>query len=221
VEAEVPLSGVEWTTVVSAVIHRGWARLEGALPAAVAAALEASAPELWQSVPETEGGAGVRQAGLSSNSDVSVAAEIVRSLAATIETGMSQAADGAMPLPAFNHAQWSRTDGGRKFITPHRDPRTAAGIIAIATLRGRALFRVWEIPGGLDPLATDQEPAAEWLTGDGDLVLLRGGGWPTVGSVCPLHEAGPALDRERVTLTLRHNTGGYGSDYFSAGLPLR
>jgi len=45
-------------------------------------------------------------------------------------------------------------------------------------------------------------------------VLLRGGGWPTPTSRCPIHEAQSPAAGERVTLTLRHNKGGYGADYF-------
>jgi hypothetical protein len=175
-------------------------------------------------VPEDEGGGVVRQAGLSSNIEMADAAEVVRSVAAVIEAGISQAASEAGPLPSFNHAQWSRTDGGRKFITPHRDPPTAAGVIVVATLRGQAEFRVWEIAGGLERLADERladapAPAAKWVTGAGDLVLLRGGNWPAAGSRCPIHEAGPAITGERVTLTLRHNVGGFGADYFPSEPP--
>jgi hypothetical protein len=108
------------------------------------------------------------------------------------------------PLPMFNHAQWSRADAGHKYITRHRDPPTAGGVIAVVTIRGRALFRVWEGAG-----------AHEWETGDGDVVLLRGSGWPTADAICPVHEAESPLAGDRVTLTLRHNTGGFGADYFS------
>lgn len=60
----------------------------------------------------------------------------------------------------------------------------------------------------------DHEGRHEWVTGDGDIVLLRGAGWPTADARCLLHEA-TALDDERWTLTYRHNSGGPDGDYFA------
>jgi hypothetical protein len=98
---------------------------------------------------------------------------------------------------------WGKTLDGRSFISRHRDPPTAGGVIATVTLRGRAKFRVF-----------DEDEAIEWETEDGDVVIIRGTGWPTESSVCPLHEA-ESIDTERFTLTFRHNTRGPGADYFN------
>lgn len=91
----------------------------------------------------------------------------------------------------------------------------AGGVIAVLTLRGRAPFRVWETDGSSVDAAGQPELAEEWETNDGDLVLLRGDGWPTPTSRCPIHEAQSPPRGDRSTLTLRHNKGGYGADYFS------
>src|ERR1700722_3573533 len=52
------------------------------------------------------------------------------------------------PLPEIEgrEVQWARSNEGVGFITAHRDPPAAGGIIAIVTLAGRALFRtVYEV----------------------------------------------------------------------------
>jgi hypothetical protein len=84
----------------------------------------------------------------------------------------------------------------------------------VLTIRGRAPFRVWDGEGKLAEAQRHPERATEWDTEAGDLVLLCGRGWPTPTSRCPIHEARSPAAGERVTLTLRHNTGGYGADYF-------
>jgi hypothetical protein len=210
------LADVDWVAVVDALVARGWARLERAAEPAFAAQIEAAAPGPWTSLPPTEGGAGVRQAGRSCHSEVSDGTGPVASLAAAIKDGVdSVTGAGLPPLPAFNHADWCRADDGQKFITAHRDPIKAGGVIAVLTIRGRAPFRVWDFDGTTADAAGQPELAECWETADGDLVLMRGGGWPTATSQCPIHEAQSPVGGERVTLTLRHNIGGYGADYFS------
>jgi hypothetical protein len=192
----------DWQSVVRELSRAGWVRIEAAVPPSGAVALEEAAPGPWAPVPENEGDAGVRQAGLACHADVDTAPDVVRRLAEAVRIGIDHVCQGVRPpVPRFNHAQWSRTDQGRSFITRHRDPGTAGGVIAIVTIRGTAVFRVWD------------DDVHEWETADGDLVLLCGGGWPSAGSRCPVHEAGPAMN-DRVTLTLRHNKGGFGADYF-------
>ena len=77
-------------------------------------------------------------------------------------------------------------------------------VIAIVTLRGHAVFRVWQ-----------GSEATEWETTDGDLVLLRGHGWPEGDSLCPVHEVESPRRGERMTMTLRHNTRAPGGGYFA------
>jgi hypothetical protein len=59
-----------------------------------------------------------------------------------------------------------------QFITPHRDPDTAGGVIAVLTIHGAAVFRVWDLEGSVAQAQAQPELAAEWETEDGDLVLL-------------------------------------------------
>jgi hypothetical protein len=215
VAAELHLAGVDWIAATELLVARGWVRLERAVDPGACAALHEAAPGPWTSLPASEGDAGVRQGGLACHSDVDGAADAVRSLAGAIRRGI----DGAQvpdvpPLPDFNHAQWCRGDRGEQFITPHRDPDTAGGVVAILTIHGRAPFRVWDGERGLADADGDPKGAEEWETENGDLVLLGGGGWPTATSRCPVHEARSPLVGDRTTLTLRHNRGGYGSDYF-------
>jgi hypothetical protein len=207
------LESVDWRAVLVGLRGPGWARLPAALAPGICGRLIEAAPGGWASLPETEGG-GVRQGGLSCHAEISPGSPTVgvfaESICAAINTVRSAE---ALAVPLFNHAQWTRSNGGIGFITAHRDPPIAAGIIAIATLRGRAVFRVWDDnpnSPGAHPLAPRQ-----WDTGDGDLVLLRGGGWPVEDARCPRHEAESPVCGERITLTLRHNKRGYGSAYFS------
>jgi hypothetical protein len=88
----------------------------------------------------------------------------------------------------------------------HGTPRPAqcGGVIATVTLYGQARFRGWS---GAD--------AIEWETADGDLVILRGNGWPTEASTCLVHEAERPAVGDRMIVTYRHNKGGPGADYFA------
>jgi hypothetical protein len=214
----VELGDVAWEAVVPQLVSRGWVLLKDVAETHFLQASEHSAPGPWTSVPSTEGSAGVRQAGLACHSAVNDAAEPVGALAAAICRGIDSAGvPDLAPLPAFNHANWCRAKGGQNFITPHRDPVTAGGVIAVLTIRGRAMFRVWDFDGSLADAQRHSELATEWETDDGDLVLMQGGGWPFPTSRCPIHEALSPRDGDRVTLTLRHNKGGYGADYFAPG----
>lgn len=211
------LADTDWADVAAELRGRGWSRLTAALDPATCTALEDAATGPWSSLPEVEG-AGVRQAGRTAHAPVASSAPAVRRLAAAIRTGFD-ATGSTPPLPEFNHVQWGRPDRGRMFITAHRDPVTAGGIVAIATLRGRAAFRAWEHDGPRSAVEQRPEVATEWETGPGDLVLLRGGDWPFDGARCPLHEADDPRAGERVTLQLRHNVGGYGAPYFGGPAP--
>jgi hypothetical protein len=213
-DGAVDLSGIAWSEVADQLVSCGWARLTEAAPSHTLESLEQAAPGPWSSLPEIE--YGVRQAGLTCHSAVEEADDIVGSLADAIRVGLDSARiPGAAPLPAFNHAEWCRAERGQKFISPHRDPHTAGGVIAVLTIRGTAVFRVWDYDGSLAGAPRLPELATAWRATTGDLVLMTGGGWPVASSRCPIHEAESPLEGERVTLTLRHNTGGYGADYFS------
>lgn len=53
-----------------------------------------------------------------------------------------------------------------------------------------------------------------WQASRGDLVILRGFGWPTAEARCVVHGVEPPPAGERVIMTFRHNRGGAGADYF-------
>jgi hypothetical protein len=206
---------VNWDKVVRDLSDLGWCRLQEVVSSPLASALEDAAPGPWRPAPPIEGPARVRQAGEACHSDVDGAAAPVRELAAAICAGVDAAGEpGTSALPPFNHAEWSRPHRGQMLITAHRDPPVAGGVIVVVTLRGQATFRVWDLDGDLLAAQAHPELAREWETLDGDIVLLRGGGWPFPAARCPIHEAQAPVTGERVTLTLRHNKGGFGADYF-------
>lgn len=205
-----------WADVARRLIDPGWARLESVLDPGACEELERVAPSPWFPLPETEGPAGVRQAGLVCSTSVSTAGAPVAALADAIRRGLDHAMPETVePLPGFNHVSWCRADRDQHFITPHRDPDTAGGVVAIATLRGRASFRVWDLDCSLDHAERHPGLATRWVTDDGDLVLLRVGGWPHRATRCPIHQVDTPVSGARVTLTLRHNKGGFGADYFT------
>jgi hypothetical protein len=192
------LGGVDWAGATCDIARRGWVRLVEAVDPATCALLREAAPPDWESEPERIGT--VRQRGLRAGGYFATAAPVVRELGETLISGLG---GDALAPPDFNLVTWNRTDGGEGYITQHRDPPTAGGVIAVVNLQGRARFHVW-----------DDDGEHGWQTRDGDIVLLRGTGWPEAASTCPLHEA-RALDPDRWTMTLRHNTRGPDVDYFA------
>jgi hypothetical protein len=202
---EHPRSGIElvyWPTAVSSLIDHGYTRLEGLVDASACTLLAASAPASWEQLPEVEGE--VHQAGLRAWVAFDAAAPVVQEFGRTICDSLTAVHSDVPAVPCFNEVQWGRSYGGVGFITAHRDPPAAGGVIAIVTLRGRAVFRVWH-----------GSQAAEWETTDGDLVLLRGQGWPQPDAICPVHEVESSRGQDRMTMTLRHNTRGPGGGYFA------
>jgi hypothetical protein len=198
------LAGVEWPDVVLTLAKRGWARLAGVVAPELCQALTGAAPEWSEPQHEEEFGVSSGRGG-ASHSSVDDAALAVREFAAAVVAAVNNAVPDLPPVPEFNHVQWVRDDRGVMFITPHRDPPTAGGILAVLTASGAGTFRVW-----------DDNGEHEWLTSDGDLVLLRGAGWPSPHSECPVHQTESPRQGGRTAITFRHNIGGYGSDYFAA-----
>lgn len=192
---------IAWADAGAALHEVGWLRLEGAVDSRTRAAFVEAAPATWMPLPEVEGG--VRQGGLSCGVFLENAPSAVQEFGHQISESLDAARRDWPPVPGFNEVQWGRSHEGIGFITAHRDPPTAGGIIAIVTLSGRALFRVWQ-----------GSEATEWKTQDGDLVLLRGRGWPTENALCPVHEVESPRLGDRMTMTLRHNVGGPGANYF-------
>jgi hypothetical protein len=198
---------VDWPKVAASLIDPGWHRLAGAISAESALALVGAAPEPWLPLPEEEGTAGVRQSGSSSFVPLPGADVTVQRLATDLTASLNEALPSRVAsVPAFNEVQWTHYPADVGHITSHRDPWGCGGVIAIATLAGHADFH---IGGRGKPIV------AEWETAPGDVVVLRGNGWPTGDARCPMHGAGRPRGHERIIMTFRHNLGGAGTAYFS------
>jgi hypothetical protein len=195
------LGEVDWPAAARDVVEHGWARLASVLSPDTCDRLRDAAPDSWVEEPEQIGE--VSQRGLTSGAVADACSREVQGLGEEIVESLNRVLDpGTSPIPTFNTVTWGRTLDGRSFISRHRDPRTAGGVIATVTLSGTATFRIW-----------GDDEAAEWNTADGDVVIVRGTGWPTQASICPLHEA-ESVSTERFTLTFRHNLRGAGESYF-------
>ena len=190
----------DWAAVGASLCNSGWHRLPAAISGELCDELSA-APSDWRPLPPEEGGHGVRQRGFGSYRVLDEADMIVRDVASEIAASITAASAALPSVPPFNEVTWTRYPAGEGFITKHRDPQGVGGVIAIATLVGRATFRVWS------------DEVVEWETEPGDTVLLRAYGWPNEGELCPIHEVESPVG-ERLIMTLRHNRGGAGAAYF-------
>lgn len=192
------LQVADWTSACESLVERGWVRLGGAIDASLAGAMLAAAPGSWHELPREEGR--VRQAGISCYSAFDDADGAVQDFGEELVARI-------VPLaPAFNEVTWVTYPGGEGHITAHRDPVGVGGVIAVATRAGAATFRV------VAPSGATECPAAA-----GDVILIRGYGWPTPDGRCPTHEVDPPPEGERVIMTLRHNRNGAGSGYEYGG----
>lgn len=213
------LTGVDWSEVVSALAGRGWIRLVSAVDGRLRTELGEAVLGAPSPLPKTgSDDQGVRFGGLSSHESVAASAPVVQAFALSLADGINSAIGAETPpIPHFNHAEWATTTpDGIGFITPHRDPPTALGVVAITTLEGAARFCVWDDDAtDLAPARHREEMAHQWDTGDGDVVILRCEAWPSAEARSPVHEARSPYAGRRRTLTLRHNGNGYGSDYFA------
>ena len=190
---------VDWTAAVDALVDRGCMRCEQAVPPGLVEALREARPGAWVPRPAYEGG--VRLYGDSCCPALRECPEVVVGVATELTSQLSAVARsrGLPEVPLLNEVCWGREPDGEGGIVPHRDPPGAGGVIAVFTLRGRAMFQLGE---------------EEWPVTAGDLVLLRGRGWPTPDSWCPTHGAGPPIGGVRENLQMRCNVGGAGADYF-------
>lgn len=195
------LDDIDWTNAASSLTGTGWVRLAAVIDGPTCARLAGAAPTSWR--PEPEVIRDVRQSALTSGVSFDRADATVRDLGIAICRSVTKALPpGTRPIPRFNNVTWGRSHNGIGYITAHRDPPTAGGVIAIVTLSGQCPFRVWNGPS-----------PTEWVTRDGDLVILRGNGWPTEDAVCPLHDAESPFQGDRMTMTLRHNKRGPDAGY--------
>jgi hypothetical protein len=208
------LSVMDWACVGEALVDRGSVYLRDAVDADLVQLLIDAAQPPWHALPTAEGP--VRQHGFASYQVLAEAEPAVRQFGADIVGELTTVAS-PLPLavPSFNEVSWKRYPAQTGHITAHRDPAPFDGIIAIATLSGTAAFRVW----GGSVLGTPAEVVARgvtptrWSMAAGDLVLLRGNGWPVPNARCPMHEADAPPNGERMIVTFRHNTRGAGTGY--------
>src|SRR5438270_342221 len=193
---------IAWEDVVSELEHRGWASLQGAVSSELVAHLADEDGRQWRLLGD-EGV--VHQHAFGSYTPLSEARLTVRRLGTELVSGISAiAARRGLPAPpVFNEVTWTRYPERTGQITRHSDPPEYHGVIAIFTLRGSALFRVFDAEG---------EPT-EWSTIPGDLAVLCGARWPFEHARCPLHEVEPPPTGERMIMTFRSNARGAGAGY--------
>jgi hypothetical protein len=183
---------------MGAVAGQGWSHIPGLLTVEVAAALceERPTPMCFEQAPEDSP---VQFLSSTSGALLTEDKPRLRALASALAQTLHEAALAqALPaVPAFTEGTWCLYPAGAGFISAHRDPVNAVGVVATLTLRGSAVFRVHDDTG-----------EREIVVDGGDLVLLRGGSWPSQGAPRPVHSADPPGRGERMILTLRCNADG-------------
>jgi len=191
-----------WNEAFAELVENRWVHCPDVISNASALVL-ANEPDLdWEElVPE-----GVAfQNGTGALKQLTDTSEEVRSFVEVLHQLLDQAAQETVRtrLPQFNEANWSHYPAGVGRISAHRDPDDFTGLIAIFTLVGSALFRVFERGGH----------RSEIRVSAGDLVLITAHQWPHAASTCPVHEVDPPGDGDRMILTLRSNRNGPGGGY--------
>jgi 2OG-Fe(II) oxygenase superfamily len=97
-----------------------------------------------------------------------------------------------------NEVAVQRYQPGSIGITPHRDQRRYAQLVALVTIAGSAPFTLCR--------NRDGAPIRTWRTGEGSLVLLRGPGRPGDPDGRPMHLVGGPLDTQRTSIGIRMDT---------------
>jgi hypothetical protein len=96
-----------------------------------------------------------------------------------------------------NEVSYQRYTASGNGLAPHQDQRYYGTCIAIVTLRGSATFAVHGSRDRADVLA-------EWTTGPGEVILLRG--WsPGPDDPRPYHRIDPPVSGERLMFQARAN----------------
>ena len=142
---------------------RGWVRLAGHLDPGECAALAKPETLSWSRMAPKVGA--ITQHGWFAQVLFHQAPAPVQRLGALVLTAVSAALD--QKLPDWNEVTWQRYEAGRGHIDPHRDQARYKGLILIVTLSGQAEFTILESRD--PPVVVDR-----WMTGGGDMVLLRG-----------------------------------------------
>lgn len=186
---------------LSAVAERGWARVVDVLDPGQAEELITEVdPDTMTPVPELVGQVRQRATEL----DVPVgdpAYPQTTALAGALRRAVAREADGIAGVEDYapNEASYMRYVGSDAGITPHRDRSRHRILVAVFTLRGAARFAIVADRAGTRTLA-------EWVTGPGDLCLLRAPGLGGCADGRPLHAVGGPAGDDRVSLALRMNS---------------
>ena len=103
-----------------------------------------------------------------------------------------------MPEWVPNEVAVQRYQPGDVGITPHRDQRRFALLVAVITVEGSAPFTLHRERTG---------PAtASWQAAAGGLALLRGPGLAGIGDGRPMHAVGSPTGPPRTSLGIRMDT---------------
>lgn len=176
----------------------GFARSPGALgPAWRVELLRELEGRRFDALPEEVGP--VRQQGeelVVATGDASYPA--VAQLAAALRDALTSDLEGISGLEQFepNQAVFLRYRGPVAGISPHRDHKRYAFLVAIFTLLGEAWFSVVGDRAG-------QHVLASWLTAPGNLCLLRAPGLDGNDDGRPLHAVRAPLGEQRISLAFR------------------
>lgn len=103
-------------------------------------------------------------------------------------------------LPGWvpNDVAVQRYQPGSIGITPHRDQRRYAQLVAVITISGSAQFALCR--------NRDGDPTRTWQAGEGSLVLLRGPGLNGDPDGRPMHLVGGPTSNPRTSIGLRMDT---------------
>lgn len=179
----------------------GFARSPGALePAWRLELLRELEGRTFQPLPEEVGP--VRQRGeelVVATGDADYPA--VAQLAAALRAALTAELEGIAWLGQFvaNQAVFVRYRGLGAGISPHRDHKRYAFLVAVFTLAGEAPFSVVGDRAG-------QHRLAGWMTAPGDLCLLRAPGFAGHDDGRPLHAVAAPAGEERISLAFRMDT---------------
>jgi hypothetical protein len=176
----------------------GFARSPGALgPAWRLELLRELEGRTFQPLPEKVGP--VRQRGeelVVATGDADYPA--VAQLAAALRAALTAELEGIAWLGQFvgNEAVFLRYRGLGAGISPHRDHKRYAFLVAVFTLTGEAPFSVVGDRAARHRLAS-------WMTAPGDLYLLRAPGFDGNDDGRPLHTVGAPTGEQRISLAFR------------------
>ncbi|MGH3922090.1 MAG: hypothetical protein ACRDTT_04335 [Pseudonocardiaceae bacterium] len=119
-------------------------------------------------------------------------------LASLCDELVGQVHEHGVPEWVPNEAAIQRYQPGSLGITPHRDQRRYAQLVAVITIAGSAPFTLCRNRDG-DPIQT-------WPADEGSLVLLRGPGLAGNPDGRPLHLVGGPTGTPRTSIGIRMDT---------------